>query len=204
MAAMLLMFSQLRKRGFSRVATSERWSGDRMGNGSSKSRSGNVQYRRPSAGPKTVCSLVAPQTINNSRMASIDIPVKQILKLLPPWRTSASEFPPKNFCALLPVVVNEALFKSEARVTLSDTRDLVKRTGSNSPTKVILLSNNVQGGFPPEVFDELSRNNGLAREIVQDLLDAHFPETIHRDILDAVGIEFSIETRVVIARDPEF
>ena len=67
-----------------------------------------------------------------------------------------------------------------------------------------LLSNNVQGGFPPEVFDELSRNNGLAREIVQDLLDAHFPETMHRDILDAVGIEFSMETRVVIARDPEF
>jgi putative restriction endonuclease len=87
---------------------------------------------------------------------------------------------------------------------LSDTRDLVKRTGSNSPTKMTLLSNNVQGGFPPEVFDELSRNNGLAREIVQDLLDAHFPETIHRDILDAVGIEFSMGTRVVIARDPEF
>ena len=62
----------------------------------------------------------------------------------------------------------------------------------------------MQGGFPPEVFDELSRNNGLAREIVQDLLDAHFPETIHRDILDAVGIEFSMETRVVIARDRNF
>jgi putative restriction endonuclease len=87
---------------------------------------------------------------------------------------------------------------------LSDTRDLVKRTGSNSPTKITLLSNNVQGAFPPEVFDELTRNNGLAREIVQDLLDAHFPETIHRDILDAVGIEFSMETRVVIALDPEF
>jgi putative restriction endonuclease len=87
---------------------------------------------------------------------------------------------------------------------LSDTRNLVKRTGSDSPTEITLLSNKVQGGFPAEVFDELSRNNGLAREIVQDLLDAHFPETIHRDILDAVGIEFSMETRVVIARDPEF
>jgi putative restriction endonuclease len=94
--------------------------------------------------------------------------------------------------------------QSDGLWELSDTRDLVKRTGSNSPTKITLLTNNVQGGFPPEVFDELSRNNGLAREIVQDLLDAHFPETIHRDILDAVGIEFSMETRMVIARDPEF
>ena len=94
--------------------------------------------------------------------------------------------------------------QSDGLWELSDIRDLVKRAGSNSPTKMTLLNNNVQGGFPPEVFDELTRNNGLAREIVQDLLDAHFPETIHRDILDAVGIEFSMETRVVIARDPEF
>ena len=41
------------------------------------------------------------------------------------------------------------------------------------------------------------------REIVQDLLNANFPESIHQDILDAVGIEFAVETRLVVARSPE-
>jgi putative restriction endonuclease len=39
--------------------------------------------------------------------------------------------------------------QSDGLWELSDTRDLVKRTGSNSPTKMTLLSNNVQEAFRP-------------------------------------------------------
>jgi putative restriction endonuclease len=38
----------------------------------------------------------------------------------------------------------------------------------------------------------------------QDLLNANFPETLHQDILDAVGIDFSADTGAVITRSPEF
>jgi putative restriction endonuclease len=94
--------------------------------------------------------------------------------------------------------------QSDGLWELSETRGLVKRLGKNSPTKMALLTNSVQGGFPPEGYQELSSNNRLARQIVQDLLDANFPETMHRDILDEVGIDFAVETRIVVARDPEF
>jgi putative restriction endonuclease len=72
--------------------------------------------------------------------------------------------------------------QSDGLWELSETRGLVKRLGNNSPTKMALLTNSVQGGFPPEGYQELSSNNRLARQIVQDLLDANFPETMHRDI----------------------
>ena len=87
---------------------------------------------------------------------------------------------------------------------LSQTEGLSVRRGNTDAKKSELLEHNVQGGFPPEVFEELSRNKTLARQIVQDLLDANFPETLHGDILDAVGIDFGVDARVVVARDPEF
>jgi len=65
---------------------------------------------------------------------------------------------------------------------LSQTERLSVRRGNTDAKKSELLEYKVQGGFPPEVFEELSRNK----------------------ILDAVGIEFGVDARVVIARDPEF
>jgi putative restriction endonuclease len=56
----------------------------------------------------------------------------------------------------------------------------------------------------PEIYERLAQDKQLAREIVQDLLNANFPESIHQDILEAIGIEFAIETRIVIARSPDF
>jgi putative restriction endonuclease len=67
-----------------------------------------------------------------------------------------------------------------------------------------LLEQNVHGGFLPEIYDRLAQDKQLAREIVQDLLNANFPESIHQDILEAIGIEFAVETRIVIARRPDF
>jgi putative restriction endonuclease len=87
---------------------------------------------------------------------------------------------------------------------LSRTEGLTARRGNTDAKKSELLENNVEGGFPPEVYQELSRNERLVRQIVQDLLDANFPETLHQDILDAVGIDFSTDTRAVIVRSPEF
>jgi len=87
---------------------------------------------------------------------------------------------------------------------LDNAEGLATRRGNTDAKKSELLEHNVAGGFPPEVQQELSRNKRLAGEIVQDLLSANFPETIHQDILDAVGIDFSAGTRVLIARSPEF
>jgi putative restriction endonuclease len=87
---------------------------------------------------------------------------------------------------------------------LSRTEGLTARRGNTDAKKSELLENNVEGGFRPEVYQELMCNESLVRQIVQDLLNANFPETLHQDILDAVGIDFSADTRAAITRSPEF
>jgi putative restriction endonuclease len=87
---------------------------------------------------------------------------------------------------------------------LTRTEKLTTRSASTDAKKSELLENDVHGGFPPEIHDKLARDKYLAREIVQDLLNGNFPESIHQDILDAVGIDFAIDTRIVVARSPDF
>lgn len=52
-----------------------------------------------------------------------------------------------------------------------------------------LLARQIAGRFTPEVQDVLLRDPGLIGELAQSLLDQHFPETMHEDILAAVGLD---------------
>jgi putative restriction endonuclease len=67
-----------------------------------------------------------------------------------------------------------------------------------------LVAHDVAGGFPAEVQQRLAKDPRLASAIVQDLLIANFPETLHPDILDAVGIELASGTRVAAPRRLDF
>jgi putative restriction endonuclease len=67
-----------------------------------------------------------------------------------------------------------------------------------------LLAHDVGGGFPAEVQQRLAEDPRLASEIVQGLLAANFPETLHQDILDAVGIELVPVTRAAAPRRVDF
>ncbi|WP_186579751.1 phosphorothioated DNA-binding restriction endonuclease [Aquibacillus kalidii] len=71
-----------------------------------------------------------------------------------------------------------------------------------SPNNKELLSKRISGGFTPEVFSQLSSNPRLIQEIAQSILDNHFPDTIHEDILDAVGLDFTYYKKR--KRDPYF
>lgn len=52
-----------------------------------------------------------------------------------------------------------------------------------------LLDYNVAGGFHEAIVEQLHNDSKLASEIIQSLLEAHFPSSIHEDILQAVEIE---------------
>ena len=64
--------------------------------------------------------------------------------------------------------------------------------------------------MPKDVYDALRADHGLVVEIAHDLLAAHFPETRHDDILQAVGLQAGdVEPDRVFAsrrrvRDPGF
>ncbi len=56
-----------------------------------------------------------------------------------------------------------------------------------------LLDNEVAGGFSDEVYSLLSKDKNLMREIAQIVLNKHFPETIHADILESIGLNIVLE-----------
>lgn len=62
------------------------------------------------------------------------------------------------------------------------------RKGSTSPLKSELLAKNVLAGFSDEVQQALRADPSLVGKIAGRLLDEHFPESLHPDILAVVGL----------------
>lgn len=72
------------------------------------------------------------------------------------------------------------------------------------PTTSDLRRFHAVGRFPLEVERRLRGNPRLVHEISDRVLEAHFPESLHSDILDAVGLSRDLETVTRRRRDPEF
>ena len=56
-----------------------------------------------------------------------------------------------------------------------------------------LRNYNASGGFNETISEQLQNDSELTFEIIQSLLDAHFPPSLHDDILQAVDIEFPLQ-----------
>ncbi|WP_135553706.1 phosphorothioated DNA-binding restriction endonuclease [Paenibacillus cymbidii] len=65
-----------------------------------------------------------------------------------------------------------------------------------------LVTDQVVGGFSEEVLHLLRGNEKLVQEVAEQLLNDHFPETMHADLLEEVGLRLS--PVVKRRRDPEF
>lgn len=66
----------------------------------------------------------------------------------------------------------------------------------------VLMENAVSGGFTDDVYNILVSDPSLVTTLAEFLLHEHFPESIHEDILNAVGLNLSLTKRS--ARDPNF
>jgi putative restriction endonuclease len=67
------------------------------------------------------------------------------------------------------------------------------------------MERDVRGRFTSEIAEQLQRDPGLVTEIASRLLNGHFSETLHQDILDAVGLDLRLTESVTrLRRDPEF
>ena len=82
--------------------------------------------------------------------------------------------------------------------------DMIGLTASGDALKSDLVHYDVSGGFHEDISRKLQNNRRLASEIIQSLLDAHFPFSFHEDILQAVGIELPFQTATPQTRDPNF
>ena len=66
---------------------------------------------------------------------------------------------------------------------------LVKTTSQNDALVSSLRKQGIEAGFPVEIHQAFRQKPELAVSIALDLIDAHFPESLRNDILEAVGIE---------------
>lgn len=72
-----------------------------------------------------------------------------------------------------------------------------------------LRDHDLQGKFPDEVTQQLQQNPELLRSVAETILEQNFPDTLHQDILDAVGLDLTLmPTNRIIKpnrkRDPLF
>jgi putative restriction endonuclease len=71
-----------------------------------------------------------------------------------------------------------------------------------NPNDKMLLQEGVNGGLSPDVILLLNKNKALVMEIASLVLEEHFPDTVHEDILEEVGLNFHLYKKR--PRDPLF
>ena len=70
--------------------------------------------------------------------------------------------------------------------------DRIGQTASGNALRSDLVRYNVSGGFREDISRQPQNDSTLSFKIIHSLLDAHFPSSIHEDILQAVGIKFPL------------
>lgn len=81
---------------------------------------------------------------------------------------------------------------------------VVSQTPSGDARKSDLDVYGVSGGFTEEIARQLQDDSALALRIAQGMLDAHFPPSIHEDILQAVEIKLPLAGVGRVKRDSVF
>jgi hypothetical protein len=81
---------------------------------------------------------------------------------------------------------------------------LATRSGNTDPLKSELLARDARGGFSAEVQAALKADPTLAAEIAARLLRRHFPDSVHDDVLNAVGLDLDAAATADRKRDPRF
>ncbi|MFC4559741.1 phosphorothioated DNA-binding restriction endonuclease [Virgibacillus kekensis] len=113
---------------------------------------------------------------NNSRFLEYGFVREKLIELLREYGPVRKSYHPEEPFVRLK---NDGIWELNAEVNY------------RNPSNKLLLANNVAGGFTEEVFDHLKANQQLFQEIAHLILDKHFPETIHEDIIESVGLDFN-------------
>lgn len=79
---------------------------------------------------------------------------------------------------------------------------LVNNSGDVRKTE--LREKNIKGGFTPDVYQLLKTNSIIRNKIIYELLYAHFPKSLHEDIILETGLELDKSYSDKKIRDPKF
>lgn len=125
---------------------------------------------------------------------AIEDPVRQLLETFGPPR--AYHHPSYPFWCL----------QADGLWTLDGTDGVVQRKSNSDPTVTSLREVDPIGHFPDGVEVVLRTHPALVGEVARALLDAHFPASLHDEVLDAVGLDVDAAPTVARRRrrDPAF
>lgn len=157
----------------------------------------NVWRRREERAPhKPLLVLLALGRVQRgearlARYEEIDGPLTRLLEEFGPPRKSVH--PELPFYHLQTDGVWEVEEKPELR----------RREGSRNFLKSDLMRLGIAGGFPEGLFEELKARPEAVRAVGRELLEAHFPESLHEAIAAAAGLDLAGITRGA-RRDPAF
>ena len=76
------------------------------------------------------------------------------------------------------------------------------KTKSAGLSRLELREKHICGGFPETIYNQFSQNPSFLSRVAKLILDNNFPNSIHEDILNSVGISLSVSIRT--PRDPKF
>jgi putative restriction endonuclease len=85
--------------------------------------------------------------------------------------------------------------------TVTAPADMPLKTGDDIPRVTALRSQDVRAGFSSDVRAALAADPSLVVKIAVQILERHFPESLHQDILNAVGLTLETAKK---KRDPAF
>ena len=76
--------------------------------------------------------------------------------------------------------------------TVTADEPVLTRASNNDAKKSELIRKNAIGRFVPEDLEVLKSDGENIRILAMKVLDSHFPETLHREILNTVGLDLDI------------
>ncbi|MCP5276966.1 MAG: HNH endonuclease [Thiobacillus sp.] len=74
---------------------------------------------------------------------------------------------------------------------LAGPANILERARGATPSLTELRQHHITGGFPKHVQAALEHDPSLLQEVARRILNAHFPETLHADILATVGLSLT-------------
>jgi len=69
-----------------------------------------------------------------------------------------------------------------------DSDELLRRQGGTAPLKSELIRKGASGGFPEKIYAAFRRDRKLLERVIRRLLEGNFPESVHEDILNELGL----------------
>src|SRR5262249_31669084 len=134
-----------------------------------------------------------------SRGETADIPFREVERDLTPL---LQEFGPRrqSYHPEYPFwrLQNDGVWQVQAQ------GELKPRQSNTDPPKSVLLAQDARGGFSDDVKAALQADPALVTQLAAGLLEHHFPESLHPDILSAVGLVLGAEAAKRRRRDPQF